>query len=67
VPGVPAGNHYICHHLSVKGVDSPGALQSLWNVDADHLVALPHDLRLDHAALVEPLAVAIHDVRHPGS
>jgi len=27
------------------------------------LVALPADLSLDHAALVEPVAVAVHDVR----
>jgi (R,R)-butanediol dehydrogenase / meso-butanediol dehydrogenase / diacetyl reductase len=58
-----AGNNHICHHLNVLGIDSPGALQGLWNVNADHLVALPQNLRLDHAALVEPLAVAVHDVR----
>ncbi|HWJ52384.1 MAG TPA: alcohol dehydrogenase catalytic domain-containing protein [Propionibacteriaceae bacterium] len=62
-PACREGNQHLCHHLSVKGVDSPGALQGLWNVSADHLVALPQELRLDHAALVEPLAVAIHDVR----
>ena len=62
-PACRDGNQHICHHLSVKGVDSPGALQGLWNVSADHLVALPQGLRLDHAALVEPLAVAVHDVR----
>ena len=62
-PACLAGNHHICHNLRVKGVDLPGALQRLWNVDADHLVALPQKLRLDHAALVEPVAVAVHDVR----
>jgi (R,R)-butanediol dehydrogenase/meso-butanediol dehydrogenase/diacetyl reductase len=62
-PACRAGNQHICHHLNVKGVDSPGALQQLWNVNTDHLVALPRELRLDHAALVEPLAVAVHDVR----
>jgi (R,R)-butanediol dehydrogenase / meso-butanediol dehydrogenase / diacetyl reductase len=25
-PACRAGNHYICHHLRVKGVDLPGAL-----------------------------------------
>jgi (R,R)-butanediol dehydrogenase / meso-butanediol dehydrogenase / diacetyl reductase len=65
-PACRAGNQHICHHLSVKGVDSPGALQGLWNVSADHLVALPQELRLDHAALAEPLAVAVHDVRRAG-
>ena len=62
-PACRAGNEHVCHDLRVDGVDSPGALQRLWNVRADQLVALPPDLRLDHAALVEPTAVAVHDVR----
>ena len=62
-PACRAGNGHICHNLKVSGVDTPGALQRLWNVRADQLVALPPTLRLDHAALVEPTAVAVHDVR----
>jgi 2-desacetyl-2-hydroxyethyl bacteriochlorophyllide A dehydrogenase len=62
-PGCLAGNHHICQNLDFIGIDSPGALQRFWNVDADVLVALPQSLRLDHAALVEPVAVAVHDVR----
>ena len=62
-PACLAGHQHVCQNLKVKGVDVPGALQGRWNVDADHLVALPQHLRLDHAALVEPLAVAVHDVR----
>lgn len=62
-PGCRAGYHHICQNLDFVGIDSPGALQRFWNVDADVLVALPNSLRLDHAALVEPVAVAVHDVR----
>jgi (R,R)-butanediol dehydrogenase/meso-butanediol dehydrogenase/diacetyl reductase len=62
-PACLAGNHHICHDLNFIGIDSPGALQRFWNVKADALVALPTNLRLDHAALVEPVAVAVHDVR----
>jgi 2-desacetyl-2-hydroxyethyl bacteriochlorophyllide A dehydrogenase len=62
-PGCQAGHHHICQNLDFVGIDSPGALQRFWNVDADVLVALPDGLRLDHAALVEPVAVAVHDVR----
>lgn len=58
-----AGNQHICQNLNFIGIDSPGSLQELWNVPADVLVALPAGLRLDHAALVEPVAVAVHDVR----
>ena len=58
-PACRAGHEHVCHHLRVSGVDLPGALQRLWNVRADQLVALPADLPLDHAALVEPTAVAV--------
>src|SRR3954464_10647680 len=62
-PACLAGNQHVCQHLNFIGIDSPGSLQELWNVPADVLVALPAGLRLDHAALVEPVAVAVHDVR----
>lgn len=62
-PACLAGNQHICQNLNFIGIDSPGALQGLWNVPSEVLVALPSGLRLDHAALVEPVAVAVHDVR----
>jgi len=62
-PACLAGHQHICQHLTFIGIDSPGALQELWNVPARTLVRLPDGLRLDHAALVEPVAVAVHDVR----
>jgi (R,R)-butanediol dehydrogenase/meso-butanediol dehydrogenase/diacetyl reductase len=65
-PACLAGNQHICHNLNFIGIDSPGSLQALWNVAARTLVRLPAGLRLDHAALVEPVAVAVHDVRRAG-
>jgi (R,R)-butanediol dehydrogenase/meso-butanediol dehydrogenase/diacetyl reductase len=62
-PACLAGNTHICQNLDFIGIDSPGALQERWNVPAGVLVRLPEGLRLDHAALVEPVAVAVHDVR----
>lgn len=62
-PACRAGNQHICQNLDFIGIDSPGALQRFWNVKASMLVALPPTLRLDHAALAEPVAVAVHDVR----
>ena len=62
-PACLAGNQHICQNLDFIGIDSPGSLQPLWNVPADTLVRLPDGVRLDHAALVEPAAVAVHDVR----
>jgi (R,R)-butanediol dehydrogenase / meso-butanediol dehydrogenase / diacetyl reductase len=62
-PACLAGNQHICQNLNFIGIDSPGSLQGYWSVPAEVLVALPATLRLDHAALVEPTAVAVHDVR----
>jgi len=62
-PACLAGNSHICQNLDFIGIDSPGALQPLWNVPASTLVALPAEIALDAAALVEPVAVAVHDVR----
>lgn len=62
-PACAAGHQHICQNLVFVGIDSPGALQELWTVPASLVVPLPEGLALDHAALVEPLAVAVHDVR----
>ncbi|MFF0990573.1 zinc-dependent alcohol dehydrogenase [Kocuria nitroreducens] len=62
-PACQAGNQHICQNLNFIGIDSPGSLQGRWNVPAHVLVRLPESLRLDHAALVEPVAVSVHDVR----
>lgn len=65
-PACKAGHEHICHNLNFIGIDSPGSLQKQWNVPENVLVRLPESLRLDHAALVEPVAVAVHDVRRAG-
>lgn len=62
-PACLAGNEHICQNLDFIGIDSPGALQELWNVPASTVVRLPDDLDLREGALVEPVAVAVHDVR----
>ncbi|CAN5386334.1 alcohol dehydrogenase catalytic domain-containing protein [soil metagenome] len=62
-PACLAGNQHICQNLDFMGIDSAGALQEYWNVPAEVLVALPPELSLRHGALVEPVAVAVHDVR----
>jgi len=62
-PACKAGHQHICQNLNFIGIDSPGALQTLWTVPASTLVRVPGDVDLRHAALVEPVAVAVHDVR----
>jgi 2-desacetyl-2-hydroxyethyl bacteriochlorophyllide A dehydrogenase len=62
-PACRAGHHHICHRLNFIGIDSVGAMQQRWTVPAEVVVPLPLDLPLSHGALVEPTAVAVHDVR----
>lgn len=61
-PACRAGHQHICQHLDFIGIDSPGAMQQRWTVPASALIRLPVSLPLDRAALVEPTAVAVHDV-----
>lgn len=61
-PACDAGHSHICHNLKFIGIDTDGAFQQKWNVPAHTIHVLPEDLDLSHAALIEPLAVACHDV-----
>ncbi len=62
-PACKAGHSHVCQRLKFIGIDSPGALQGLCTVPAHTLHHLPDSLSLEHGALVEPIAVACHDVR----
>jgi 2-desacetyl-2-hydroxyethyl bacteriochlorophyllide A dehydrogenase len=57
------GASYICYELKVLGVDLPGGMQEYWAVPGERLLRVPDTLSDDEAALIEPLAVATHDVR----
>jgi len=57
------GATYLCYGLKVLGVDLPGGMQEYWAVPTARLLHVPPALGDDHAALVEPLAIAVHDVR----
>ena len=62
-PACAASHGHICHNLKFIGIDTPGALQGLWTVPAHTLHRLPESLSLRQGAMVEPIAVACHDVR----
>lgn len=62
-PACAAGHQHICHHLKFLGIDTPGAFQTCWTVPASAVYRLPDNLSLKHGAMIEPLAVACHDVR----
>ena len=57
------GLSHICYQLEFLGIDTPGSFQSFWNVPVHTVHALPSTASLSHAALIEPIAVACHDVR----
>lgn len=61
-PACRAGHRHICQRLKFIGIDTPGAMQGLWTVPAHTLHRLPSGLSFEHGALIEPLAVACHDV-----
>jgi (R,R)-butanediol dehydrogenase / meso-butanediol dehydrogenase / diacetyl reductase len=56
------GASYLCYQLKVLGVDLPGGMREYWAVSASRLLRVPDSITDDHAALIEPLAVAVHDV-----
>ena len=65
--GTPAPFDKGCPHvgknLKFIGIDTPGAMQSSWTVPAYTLHKLPQNVSLLDGALIEPVAVACHDVR----
>jgi (R,R)-butanediol dehydrogenase/meso-butanediol dehydrogenase/diacetyl reductase len=58
-----AAYSHINENLKFMGIDSPGGFQSYWTVPAYTLHQLPKTMSLRYGALIEPLAVACHDVR----
>lgn len=65
-PACTRGHNHVCQQLDFVGIDSPGSLQQHWNVPARLLVQIPDNLTLKDAALAEPTAVAVHDLRRGG-
>jgi 2-desacetyl-2-hydroxyethyl bacteriochlorophyllide A dehydrogenase len=60
------GATYLCYQLKVLGVDLPGGMREYYPVATDRLLKVPDSLGDDAAAMIEPLAVATHDVRRAG-
>jgi (R,R)-butanediol dehydrogenase / meso-butanediol dehydrogenase / diacetyl reductase len=65
-PACAAGHNHICMNLKFLGIDTPGGFQSFWTVPDYAILPLPDSISLKRAALIEPLAVACHDVRLGG-
>jgi len=60
------GSPNVCKNLKVLGINTDGGFAEYVKVLADKLVKIPKDIDLDLAAAIEPLAVAVHDVRKSG-
>lgn len=57
------GYYNLCYNISILGMDTPGAFQGIWTVPAYTLHHLPDSIDMRHAAVIEPVAVALHAVR----
>ncbi len=60
------GMEHICNQLKVMGFQTDGAAQEYFSVPADHVLKIPSSISLDHAAMVEPIAVAVHALARSG-
>lgn len=56
------GATYLCYALKIIGVELPGGMREYCTAPAARLLRVPDTLADDHAAMIEPLAVACHDV-----
>ncbi|MEN1677961.1 MAG: alcohol dehydrogenase catalytic domain-containing protein [Planctomycetota bacterium] len=57
------GAAHIGKQLKFIGIDLPGGMQSSWTVPGYTLHRLPEGMPMTHGAMIEPAAVACHDVR----
>ncbi|MFC1960362.1 zinc-binding dehydrogenase [Chloroflexota bacterium] len=60
------GMYHICESLKVMGFQTDGAGQEYFPIKADLVLSVPADFPLDHAAMIEPVAVGVHAVRRVG-
>lgn len=61
------GMYHICDQLKVMGFQTNGAGQEFFAVQAYSVLKLPQSITLDQAAMIEPVAVAIHALGRYGN
>jgi len=58
-----AGHHNVCAKLRfMSNPGEPGFFRDYVNVPVGNLLAIPEGLSMEHATLIEPLAVALHSM-----
>jgi L-iditol 2-dehydrogenase len=60
------GMYNVCESLKVMGFQTDGAAQEYVALPGWNVFRLPDELALDHAAMIEPVSVAVHAVRRGG-
>ena len=61
------GAYHICDNLKVMGFQTTGAGSEYFAVDASKVLKLPRGMDLEHGAMIEPEAVAVHALGRAGS
>jgi L-iditol 2-dehydrogenase len=61
------GAYHICDNLKVMGFQTTGAGSEFFAVDADKVLKLPKGMDVEHGAMIEPEAVAVHALGRAGS
>lgn len=57
------GRDNLCQNRTMVGMTRPGAFAQQMAIPVSTLIAIPDELSLEHAALTEPAATALHAVR----
>jgi L-iditol 2-dehydrogenase len=60
------GMYHICESLKVLGFQTDGTAQEYFPLPADIVFKLPEEISLDHAAMIEPISVAVHAISKRG-
>jgi L-iditol 2-dehydrogenase len=60
------GAYHICDSLKVMGFQTTGAGSEFFAVAADKVLKLPPRMDLEHGAMIEPAAVAVHALGRAG-
>ena len=60
------GKYNLCEELKVMGFQTTGAASEYFAVDASKVTPIPEDMSYEEGAMIEPLAVAVHDVKQIG-
>ncbi len=61
-----SGMENICEELSIIGCQENGGFAEYVSVPAEKIIKLPQDIDMELAGVLEPLAIAVHDVHASG-